>query len=84
MTLTVDIGNSSQARRETEPKVCSIIAEEGGICARGKAVRAGRNSDVMWESGGGVSEGVEGLPLECGAHCCQVSATQALSLSLCL
>ena len=67
MALTVDIGNSSQARRETEPKVCSIIAEEGGVCARWKAARAGRNSDVMGETGGG-SEGAEGLPLECAGR----------------
>lgn len=82
-TLTVDIGNSSQARRETEPKGCSIIAEDGGIWARCKAVKAGRNSDVTGETGG-VSEGVEGLPLECAVHYCQVNATQMLSLSLCI
>lgn len=45
MTLTVDIMNSSQAWRESEPKVCSIITEEGGICVMGKAARAERNSD---------------------------------------
>lgn len=70
--------NSSIAQRETEPKVCSIIAEEGGIYAQRKAARAGRNSDVTGESRG-VSEGVEGLPLECVRHYCQVNAIQALS-----
>lgn len=67
MTLTVDIGNSSQAQRETEPRVCSAV--EGGICARWRAARAGRNSDVTGESRG-VSEGVEGLPLECAVRYC--------------
>lgn len=73
MALTVDIGNSSQAH---EPIFSPIIAEEGGICARWKAARAARNSDVMGETGG-VSEGVEGLPLECAVCFCQVNAIQA-------
>ena len=81
MTLTIDIGNSSQAWRETEPEVCSITAVEGGICARWKAAGAGRNSDVTGESRG-VSEGVEGLPLECAVRYCQVNATQPLSLNI--
>lgn len=53
------------------------------ICAWWEAVKAGRNSDVTGETGG-VSEGVEGLPLECAVHYCQVNATQMLSLSLCI
>ncbi len=82
MTLAADIENSSQARREVEPKLCSIIAVEGGICSRWKAARAGRNSDVTGESGG-VSEGVEALPLECIVHC-QVNATHLSKyLSIC-
>lgn len=39
----------------------------------------GRNFDVTAESGG-VSEGVQGLPLECAVRYCQVSATPALPL----
>lgn len=54
---------------------------EGGIGARWKAARAGRNFDVTGESGG-VSEGVEGLPLECAVRCCQVNATQTRSLCI--
>lgn len=74
-TLTIDIGNSSQARRERVPKVCFVLVEKGGICAGWKAVRAGRNSDVMGESRG-VSVGVECLPLECAVCYCQASITQ--------
>lgn len=73
MALTVDIGNSSSARRETEPKVASIIAEEGDICTGWKAARAGRNPDVTEEIGG-VSEKVEGVSPECAARYCQVNA----------
>lgn len=63
MTLTVNIGNSSQAWIE-RAKSLFIFAVEGGICARWKAVSAGRNSDVTGSPGQFQWEW-RVLPLEC-------------------
>lgn len=78
MTLTIDVGKFFPGMKRNGAK-SFIIAMEGGIGAWWKAARAGRNFDVTAESGG-VSEGVQGLPLECAVRYCQVNATPALPL----
>lgn len=49
MTWTIDFGILPR-RGETEPKFCSIISVEAGMCA--PVERAVKNSDVTGESGG--------------------------------
>lgn len=78
MTLTINVGKFFPGMKRNRAK-SFIIAVEGGIGAWWKAAEAGRNFDVTAESGG-VSEGMQGLPLECAVRCCQVNATPPLPL----